>query len=287
MTVIDFGNARVGTGIATNGAVGVAATKVARGGVFPAGALGRSSEAGTDVATFADLAGVIGGCADDAAAFVLDLGAAFGGADFVAVFFGVTFGGTFESLDVDGLAAFPAAFGTTLAFVPFDEAFGPTAVALVPLPSGFDPGAALGCALSDLAFTAVLDWAAVDFVDGFAFVTALPFKAGFVGVFFLATWVVFVAFVDFPPTLLLVAVLAFFAVANLISSAVFLQSSLPPAAGGGISKTRKSTESIGQRQRIIRYLQLLEYKHFSTEANLFAAIGLKLPEGRAKSHNRT
>lgn len=185
------------------------------------------------------------------------------------------------------VAAFPAAFGNTLAFVPFDEAFGPIAVALVPLPSGFDPGAALGFVLSDLAFTAVLDWAAVDFVDGFALVAVFPLKAAFVGVLFLATWIVFVTFVDFPPTLLLVAVLAFFAVANLISSAVFLQSSLPPVAGGGIAKTRKSTESIGQKQRIIRNLQLLEYKHFSTEANLFAAIGLKLPDRRAKRHNQT
>ncbi|MFN7816813.1 MAG: hypothetical protein ACK5OQ_11300 [Burkholderiales bacterium] len=231
------------------------------------------------VAGFARVAG--GG-----AAFVIALGVAFevalGGADFVAELFDVTFGGAFESLEDDGLAAvLLAAFGTTFVFVPF-------AVAFLPLTASFGTGFALGAVfLTDFAFTAVLDWAAVDFVDGLAFATALTFTAGFAGAFFLATLIAFVTFVDFPLTLLLVAVLAFFAVANLISSAVFLLFSLPPVAGGGISKTRKSTETIGQKQRIIRQLQLLENKRFSAKANMFAAVCLKFPERRANSDNRT
>jgi hypothetical protein len=246
-TVIDLGNARVGAGIVTSGAAGVAATKVARGELFPTGVLGRSNEAGTDVGAFPDLVAGFARVAGGGAAFVLGLGAAFEGADFVAELFDVTFGGAFESLEDDGLAAvLLAAFGTTFVFVPF-------AVAFLPLTAGFGTGFALGAVfLTDFAFTAVLDWAAVDFVDGLAFATALTFTAGFAGAFFLATLIAFVTFVDFPLTLLLVAVLAFFAVANLISSAVFLLFSLPPVAGGGISKTRKSTETIGQKQRIIR-----------------------------------
>ena len=247
----------------TIGAVGVAATNVGLEVFLPTGAFGRSSEAGTDVGALAALAGCLAGDSAGGDTFAFVLGAAFGvvleGADFVVELFDVTCGGAFESFEDDGLgAAFFATLGVAFAFAPF-------AMAFVPFAGGF--GVALAftgafdgfAALEGFAFAAGFAFVATfDFAAGFAFTTALPLAAGLAGALFLAPLLAGVTFVDFPLTLVLVAVLALFAVANLISSGVFLLFSLPPVAGSGISKTRKSTETIGQKQRIIRELQLLE-----------------------------
>lgn len=207
----------------TIGAVGVAATKVARGELLPTGVFGRSNEAGTEVGALPDFtagltaAGEAGGTLEIGfAASLRDLAGAMGGADLVVVLFDVTFGGAFKSLEGDDFeGAFAATFGVCFALEPFAVAF--TAfVPFVAFASGFTTGFILIGALAVLAFTLAFGGAI------FAFETALPFATGLAGAFFFTTLIALVTFVDFPLTLLLVAVLAFFAVANLISSAVFL-----------------------------------------------------------------
>jgi hypothetical protein len=204
LTVIDFGNARVGAGIVTVGAAGAAATSVGRNGCLPTGVLGFSVAAGTETGAFDDLVAAAGGTTFAGAFSVL--AAALGAADFGGAFFDVTFGGAFVGL---GGAAF-VAFGAGFAFCPFAT----TLVAFVDFAATFGAGLAFGA-----GFTFALAAFAVAFV-AVPFAATLAFAAGFAGVF-LTTFAVFVTFVALPLTLPFGAGLVFFAVANLISSAVF------------------------------------------------------------------
>jgi hypothetical protein len=227
-TVIDFGSARVGTGIVTVGAAGSAVIRVGRGGCLPTGVLGFSSAARTDTGAFDVLDIATGVAALVGAVWVL--ATAFGAADFGGAFFEVNFGGAFVGLG--GAALDATALVADLAFCPLATAF----VTVIDLAVAFGVGFAfcpLATALGtfvDLAtafgagFAFDLAAFAATLVAARVFVTTFVLTAG-TGVF-LTTFAVFVTFVALPLSLPLGAVLAFFAVANLISSTVFTSVSI-------------------------------------------------------------
>jgi hypothetical protein len=100
----------------------------------------------------------------------------------------------------------------------FDSAFAltPFGVALTPLAFDFDTRFVFALAGVVLGASFVF-FGTFAFAAGFALVIACPFAAGLASVFRSTTLTAFVTFADRPLTLVLVAVLPFFAVANLIS----------------------------------------------------------------------
>lgn len=245
LTVNDFGNARVGAKISAFGGAGAAATTVARADCLPTGVFGRSSAAGTDTGALDDfIAGVGEGGTFEGTVLAAALTAGafptgnFGGAIFVlGITFSVAFrdcvDGTFAGIFLGdlavGLAFLPALFTfatglRTLAagFVTFAAGFARVgagfafarALAMI-FGAGFDLLAGFDFAVFDLAAAGLAFFGA-----GLAFAAALPLAGTLGATFFFTTFAVFVTFVDFPLALPLVAVLVFFAVANLISSAV-------------------------------------------------------------------
>jgi hypothetical protein len=231
LTVNDFGSARVGAVTVT---VGTAATKVGRNDCLPTGVLGFSSAAGTETGALEDFAGTAGvvifaagaGAFDEALGSDFAAGAALAAvlaANFGGAFFDVTFGGAFVGLGGVDLAT---AFGSGLALVFFADLtatgfFAGTLVALVTLVT-LPALADLGATLDALALVATFGLAFAATLAALAVFTAIfDFAAGFGGVFF-TTFAALETFVALPLALPLVAGFAFFAVANFISSAVFL-----------------------------------------------------------------
>ena len=228
---------------------GAAATTAARPDCLPTGVFGRSSAAGTETGALADFnngfatgASLIGAAL--LTGLVLDT---FGGGVLVcaALVFWITFGGALIDFLV---AAFAEVLGTA-----FAEALGAgfafaALVTLVALAAGLVFGRAFA---ADFGEVFGLATAFAFFSAGLALATTLRFGTDLGTTFFFTTLTAFATFVDFPLAFTFVAVLVFFAVANLISSAVhscagfmarfYGLTRADPIPDSLFSKTRKST----------------------------------------------